>query len=197
MTRGLKVHESSIPSSTPTYFLSCLTCTVYNQSQSISSNDWIVDHFEDLNYHEYFMWAKCIKLHLLDHIGYSGYQPAAKLGVLREQCARHILFQKCSTSFVFFIFYFFYRTTSTGAVLLWLSFLLLGQVKTSRSFVARVSLHSLNQPKAFCSACGTALVRARSSPSTSVLPGLLITSQDGTKILTRSAGPFIRGNTFY
>lgn len=124
---------------------------------------------------------------LLDCIGYSGYQPAAKLGVLREQCVRHILFQKCSTSFVFtFLFFFFYRITSTGAVLLWVSFLLLGQVKSSWSFVARVFLHSLNQPKAFCSACGTTLVLACSSPSASALPGLLITSQDGTKILTRS-----------
>ena len=61
------------------------------------------------------------------------FRGAAKLSVLRENCARRLLFQRCSTSFVFF-----YSTTSTGAVLLWVSFLLLGQMKTSRSFVARV-----------------------------------------------------------
>ena len=37
-------------------------------------------------------------------------------------------------------------------------------MKTSCSFVSRVFLHSLNQPKAFCSACGGATVLACSSP---------------------------------
>lgn len=58
----------------------------------------------------------------------------------------------------------FYSTTSTGAVPLWVSFLLLGQMKTSWSFVATAFLHSLNQPKAFCSACGVASVPACFSP---------------------------------
>lgn len=37
------------PDSTAVHFLSCLIYSVYNQSQSISSNDWIVNHYEDLD----------------------------------------------------------------------------------------------------------------------------------------------------
>lgn len=51
---------------------------------------------------------------------------------------------------------------------LWLirsSFLILRQMKPSWSFVGKVFLHSLNQPQAFCSACGVASVLACSSLS--------------------------------
>ncbi len=101
---------------------------------------------------------------------------AAKLRVLREQCARCLLFPE-----MFNILCLFYSTTSTGAVLLWVSILLLGQMKTSWSSVTRLSLRSLNQPTVFCSAWGMALVlfcSSSSSSSSSVLATLLITSQD-------------------
>lgn len=115
---------------------------------------------------------------LLHCINYMGKWPAVKLGFLGEQCARTLLlFRNVQTKNASFFFFFFFlnTTASTGAVLIWVNFLLLGQMKTSPSFVATVFLRSLNQPKAFCSACGAALVLPCSS-SSSVLSALLITS---------------------
>lgn len=152
------------PDSTAGHFLSCLTYSVYNQLQSISSNDWIVNHYEDLDPMNILCSPTALNPVLLHCISYMGKWPAVKLGFLGEQCARTLLlFRNVQTKNASF-FLLLNTTASTGAVLLWVNFLLLGQMKTSPSFVATVFLRSLNQPKAFCSACGAALVLPCSSP---------------------------------
>lgn len=165
------------PDSTAGHFLSCLTYSVYNQLQSISSNDWIVNHYEDLDPMNILCSPTALTPVLLRCISYMGKWPAVKLGFLGEQCARMLLlFRNVQTKNASF-FLLLNTTASTGAVLLWVNFLLLGQMKTSPSFVATVFLRSLNQPKAFCSACGAALVLPCSSPLHHLLFYLLFWSQ--------------------
>lgn len=49
-SKTFKVYEAIFPLSTAVHSPSCLTYRVYNQSQSISSNHWIVNHYEDLHF---------------------------------------------------------------------------------------------------------------------------------------------------
>lgn len=194
-SKTFKVYESIFPHSTAVHALFCLTYRVYNQSQSISSNPWIVNHYEDLHFMNILCEPSALSPIPLHCIGYSGYRPnydkekALSWHITRcsqTRCPQRTMCKMPPISEMFNLLCLFYSTTSTGAVLLWVSFLLLGQMKTSWSFVARVFLHSLNQPTAFCSACGVASVLACSSPPLLLfivfcsLPSLLITSQDVT-----------------
>lgn len=110
-----------------------------------------------------------IPLHCISYAGYRpNYDKEKALSWHIQRCSHttHPQRTMCKMppiSEMFNLLCLFYSTTSTGAILLWVSFLLLGQMKTSWSFVTRVFLSSLNQPKAFCSACGVAPVLACSS----------------------------------
>lgn len=49
-SKTFKVYECTFLHSTAAHSLSCLTYRVYNQSQSISPNHRIVNHYEDLHF---------------------------------------------------------------------------------------------------------------------------------------------------
>lgn len=205
-----KVHKSTCPNSTL-----CVSPSVwlYNQSQSISSNHRVVNHYKDVHFMNIWCKPSALDLVPLRRLGSGGYRAdcdnrkalsshtfggAAKLGVLWENNVRDAsCFRNVQPPLSFF-----YSTMSTGAVLLWVSFLLLGQMKTSWSFVARVFLHSLNQPTASCSACGVALVlvcsSSSSSPSSSSSSPKTFDHKPRCYIISdKISGPFIRSDTFY
>lgn len=166
------------PDSTAGHFLSCLTYSVYNQLQSISSNDWIVNHYEDLDPMNILCSPTALTLFFCaaSVTWVSGLQSnwVSLENNVQERCFCSEMFKQKMLLF----FLLLNTTASTGAVLLWVNFLLLGQMKTSPSFVATVFLRSLNQPKAFCSACGAALVLpCSSSPLYHLLFYLLFWSQ--------------------
>lgn len=101
------------PDSTAVHFLSCLTYSVYNQLQSISSNDWIVNHYEDLDPMNILCSPTALNPVLLHCISYMGKWPTVKLGFLGEQCARTLLLfrnvQTKNASFFLFLFLKYYR----------------------------------------------------------------------------------------
>lgn len=125
-----KVYESVFPCLTTEHSLSCLTYKVYNQSHSISFNHWIVNHYKDLHFMNIWWEPSALNPIPLHCISYSGYRPNYD----KEALSWHI--QRCShtccpqrtmckmppISELFNLLSLFYSTTSTGAVLLWVSF---------------------------------------------------------------------------
>lgn len=107
--------------------LSCLTYRVYNQSQSISSNHWIVNHYENLHFMNTWCEPSALNSIPLHCISYSGYRPnydkekALSLNIWRcsqTWCPQRTTCETAPISEMFNLLCLFYRTASTGAVLL-------------------------------------------------------------------------------